>query len=70
MLPTCRVYVDARGERDLQEAHSSTLAVIAWFPTHEGMSPHVQQLIVIDDSWVIIDWDWDARPGHQLVRQK
>ena len=30
----------------------------------------VQQLIVIDDSWVIIDGDWDDRPGHQLVRQK
>ena len=70
MSPACRVYVDARGETDMPEAHSSTLAVIAWETEHEVTWPRVQQLIVIDDSWVIIDGDWDDRPGHQLVRQK
>ena len=55
--------MDARGEADLREAHSSTLAVIAWFPNQEGRLPEVQQLIEAHSGPYFLE----NKPGHQLV---
>ena len=57
--------MDARGQEDLREAHSSTLAVIAWFPSSEGRLPEVQGLIEPQPGPFYLE----DKPGHQLVRR-